>query len=405
MSKVVCLVKPPRPRHFNKTHTQVPDPNQVYDIVEPKFSKYKADWPAERKQDLYFLCSSNLQQRPLSALLTFATEFDNYNEHLNRDETVHRLWNEQCDKQTSLLDKVICQLDYEHKINKKYMQRIFGELDAQHKHVKQGPSCSIPVYAYILFERFKNTFRGISKDKGFPNVLLRNMRNWFVNIPSQVIGTLIEYISEKAKTFMYYIGVQNVVFVMCVLQANKMLNGYDMPKLHSMLMGFMIFNDGGMNFNDLDASRREAQCNFRLFELAFLEQMNWKMHVDPVEYTKQVQDLMRPKCLDIDMDCIEFDDELQKATSMSESMSQMLKEAAAVPDQNLCEPMQWVQGIKNTQEGTNFFKDWAKNINTANKLVPHVRQKRIIADPEFWRAIDRENARKAAVRTSPPSPF
>jgi hypothetical protein len=399
MSQVVCLGKPPMPprnRQFNKTHTQVPDPNQVYRDVKHYFQEYKEHWPQERKADLYRLCKANLQQLP--PLFAFATEFDKYNKHLNRDKTVRLLWNEQCDKQTSLLHEVLLQLEYEHKINKKYMDRIFGKLDAQHKYDNEGSSCSIPVYAYILFKRFKNTFRGISKDKGFPNALLRNMKNWFQNIPSQVIKKRIECMSEKAKTFTTTIGVQNVVFVMCVLQANKMLNGYDMPPLHSALMG-------GMIFNDLDReSWNEAQCNLRLFELAFLKQINWKMHVDAVEYTKQVEDLMRPKCPDIDMDCIQFDGELQKATSMSESMLQMLKKAAAVPDEHLCEPTQSVQGII-TQEGKNFLKDWQNKVKESTRLVGHLKDRRAVAEPDFWEENDRDCARKAAMRTSPLSPW
>jgi hypothetical protein len=120
------------------------------------------------------------------------------------------LWHEQCDMQTPLRELVLAKLEYKYSLSRVYIEKLLHEFDAWHKHA--GPSTSLLVYAYVLFKRFKKTFKRYE-----------SMDAWFMRIPVQEIGTNIESISNNAISFASKLGVQNVVFAMCVIVAHQML--------------------------------------------------------------------------------------------------------------------------------------------------------------------------------------
>jgi len=270
------------------------------------------------------------------------------------------------------------------------MKGIFGELDLKHKsNVKtefigdsKGATTSLAVHAYVLFEQFLAKFAGIRDE--FSNQDGGSMCHWFENIPTSVIKTNLEDVSEHARTFTKQIGVQNVVFAMCVFQAHKMLEELT---LSASLMGRIIFHDFDPK------TRVEAGCNFRLFEVAFLKKMEWRLHVGAAEYINHVQDLMCPKFPDLDIDCIQFDKSRDKASAMLK----MLQEASEVPDQKLCEPPQSVQ-----DETTSVLYDsewimcWINKVQASDKVSKHFHAGRAICAPSYWETEDAKAAAKAA---------
>jgi len=70
------------------------------------------------------------------------SRFENCKEHVReRDVDLHRLWNEQCDQQTELLNLVLAKIHKKYDINEKYirsivlllfLRNIFKESDVQH---------------------------------------------------------------------------------------------------------------------------------------------------------------------------------------------------------------------------------------------------------------------------------
>jgi hypothetical protein len=338
MSQVVSG-KPPLPamparniRHFN----QIPHGTHIIGSMADfaYFANYFKDFNRYREtrdEELHALWNRHSYNQKI--LSKFAINFEWYYQHVQKsDKQPYSLWNKQCDQQQPLLNLVLCELHKKHKINLKYMRYIFGELDLNHRsHVKpeffgysKGATTSLAVHAYVLFERFLAKFAGIGNE--FSNQDGGSMCHWFEKIPTSVIKTNLEDVSEKARTFTKRIGVKNVVLAMCVFQAHKM---YEELTLSAILMGRIIFHD----FDRDPKTQVEAGCNFRLFETAFLEKMDWRLHVGTEEYIKNVRDLMCPEFPDLDIDCIQFDESRDKASAMLK----MLQEASEVPDQKLCE--------------------------------------------------------------------
>jgi hypothetical protein len=135
----------------------------------------------------------------------------------------------------------------------------------------------------------------------------------------------------------------------------------------------------------------EAGCNFRLFEVAFLKKMEWRLHVGAAEYINHVQDLMCPKFPDLDIDCIQFDKSRDKASAMLK----MLQEASEVPDQKLCESPQSVQD-ETTSVDREWIMSWINQVQASEKIEQHFRDGRAICAPSYWETEDAKAAAKAA---------
>jgi len=293
------------------------DEKEQFELFKRKLSLYNS-WSTTRLieiercwklQDRFFI------PRTKTELLTFAQKFASYESQVSSmDGPVSRLWNQQCDMQNPLFDLVLQKLRNKYFIKEDYVQSIFADIDHQFSSLQKTLPCSsLPVYAFVLFARFNNTWPEIWHR--FTKRRLRSMKTWF---------DLITEMSPKAKAFTQEIGVQNVIFAMCVFQAFKMLHGIDGLKYKASLMGRLMFHDH---------NRERARQNFCLLEIAFLKQLNWDVHVNATVYKAQVAILTWPDFDTVNTDMTEFD----RVTKQGLAILKMLDEAAEVPDTPLSE--------------------------------------------------------------------
>lgn len=389
---------PARNRHFNQIGTHIIGSMPQFVAFADKFQNFNRS-SKKRDKALYALWNRHIlyNQKILSK---FAINFEWYYQHVQQsDQQPYHLWNEQCDQQKPLLNLVLRELRTKHCCDVKYMQGIFSELDSKHKKYatteffgnSQGVTTSLAVYAYVLFKRFLAKFQCEEKHLGQEQIAER-MRHWFENIPTRVIQTNLEYVSEHAITFTNQIGVQNVVFAMCVFQAHTMLEEL-IYNLTASLRGCVIFRQR-------IEEAKEAGCNFLLFELAFLDKMDWRLRVGSEEYIEYVRDLTCPKFPDIDIDCIEFDESRDKASAMLK----MLQEASEVPDQKLCERLQSVQD-ESTSVDHGWIRDWINQVQASKRIALHLDRGLAICAPSYWETekakADAEAARKQSEPKSP----
>jgi len=356
-----------------------PDVNQLFEMFKQSLSTYTSK--NKKRLQAVLRCWGN---HPKPELLTFAQKFASYDMQVSvRDSPVIRLWNQQCDMQNPLLKIVLARLHKKYFINERYVMNIFGEIDYQFGKINAKPSSSLPVYALVLFKRFNYTWPEIWNR--FGKRRLRSMKRWFELIQADVVGTNIAEISQKAKTFTKILGIQNVMFAMCVFQASKMLHGADCLKFSPLVMGSVMFND---------YNRQQARENYCLLEIAFLKQINWDLHVNATVYRAQVAILMWTDFNTVNADMTKFD----HATEQGLAILQMLYEAAEVPDTPLSEhPREIFLGSL----GRSFVQNWDNEEKKSLARVWASYNGRAVSAPLIWDAELKNKPKAWAVLQSP----
>jgi len=319
------------------------------------------------------------RDRPLPPFKMMTAAHEHFSaQFLAKEKDLKQKWQLTCAEQLPLTKFVAEELEKNYGVHTTYTAECLKPYIAVE-------ATSVPVYAFVLFERFKAKFEQDCATKGI--TLEQAQLQWFNAIPTEQIGTNLECMSNEARKFTNSPGgVHRVVFAMCARTAFKMLEGYDHVKLFKAhIVGAAMFQNetymqayinrymSKTEWDKWETAKSESKYDFKRFEIVFCEKMLWDLMVKPRQYMALVTRLLHvdidpSSCSSLQFRCLKL------KQAKNQALLAMLKEAAGP----------------------------RPRLGRKKLLTQPTHPNRPVPDPSFWAAWDAKEQRRKAQRPSRP---
>lgn len=220
----------------------------------------------------------------LTALLNFVRK---------KDAQTGKLWKEQCDMQSQLLDLVIKQLCRHPAMNAAtchiYILKLFENFAAEQEQIGEGPPTSLPLYTFALFLSVCTKLQKDASELNDRSTILLLMNNWYKKVPK----------THHSSKITQQNGVPLTIFGMLATLADIQLH---VDFKHWLTYYEMVFwDEEEMKRHDklvqdddvvsLNSMIDEKKFAFKEFQVALLTLLEWKTLVDFNKYIEHVNNV------------------------------------------------------------------------------------------------------------------